>query len=249
MGRTTATSRPSKNRPTTSTSPTSGTKYWKWTPGSPQSAFSFSTSNIREMNLDVVKTRVAGVYIGFCTRAWAPDEASYLFPMEKGLNNTDGGDLAKIWKHVFAFLPRRDMEINDGVTPMKTKKGSKWDWKAVLLLIDEEDTSIEKACRHVANCFTKFTRNKDVMDNPEKYTFNQYFGNDPQALSHYLLDLDVAKVLNTLVCHEGSHYATKEDVLEDEDILQSFFGSAEAGREYLEGMEEEDWELLVDGSV
>ena len=97
---------------------------------------------MREMNLDLVKTQVDGVYIGFCTKAWAPEESAYLFPMEKGLNDTeDGGVLAKEWKYVFSFLPRRDTDIDDGITPMKTKKGSKWDWKAVLLLIDEAASS------------------------------------------------------------------------------------------------------------
>jgi len=204
---------------------------------------------MREMNLDLVKTQVDGVYIGFCTKAWAPEESAYLFPMEKGLNDTeDGGVLAKEWKYVFSFLPRRDTDIDDGITPMKTKKGSKWDWKAVLLLIDEADTSIEDAGRHIASCFGKYTRNKGVMESPEKYKFNHCYRNNPQALSHYLLDLDVAKVLKSLVCYEGSEYATKEDVLQDEEIMKAFFGTAEAGRAYLENMEEEDWDFLVDGA-
>ena len=199
------------------------------------------------MNLDLVKTGVDGVYVGFCTKAWAPDESAYLFPMEKGLNDTeDGGALAKEWKYVFSFLPRRDTTIDDGITPMKSKKGSKWDWKAVLCLIDEKDTSTAKAGRHIAHCFSKFTRNKDVMENPEKYTFNNCFHDNPQPLNHYLLDLDVAKVLKSLVCHEGSEYTTKEDVLQDDEIMEAFFGTSEDGRAYLEDMEEEDWDFLLD---
>lgn len=125
--------------------------------------------------------------------------------------------------------------------------GSKWDWKVVLLLIDEGDTSIEKAGRHIAHCFSKFTRNKDVMDNPEKYTFNKCF-RDPQALNHYLLDLDVAKVLKSLVCHQGSEYTSKEDVIQDEEVMDAFFGTSEVGRAYLEDMEDEDWDFLLDGA-
>ena len=84
------------------------------------------------------------------------------------------------------------------------------------------------------------------MDSPEKYTFKDYFSTEPEPLNHYLLDLDVAKVLKTLVCNKFSKYKTKEDILQEEEILQAFFGSAEAGKEYLLGMEEEDWDLLVD---
>ena len=201
------------------------------------------------MFLDLVETCVDGVFIGFCTKAWAPDESAYLFPMEKGLNDTGaGGDLAKDWKYVYSFFPRRDTVIDDGITAMKTKKGSKWEWKVVLLLIDEADTSIEKAGRHIAHCFSKFTRKEDVMENPEKYTFNKCFRNNPQALNHYLLDLDVAKVLKSLVCHQGSEYATKEDVLQDNEVMEAFFGTSEVGRAYLEDMEEEDWDFLLDGA-
>jgi hypothetical protein len=169
--------------------------------------------------------------------------------MEKGLNDAEaGGDLAKDWKYVYSFLPRRDTDIDDGSTAMKTKKGSKWEWKVVLLLIDEADTSIEKAGRHIAQCFSKFTRKEGVMENPEKYTFNKCFRNNPQALNHYLLDLDVAKVLKSLVCHQGSEYATKEDVLQDNEVMEAFYGTSEVGRAYLDDMEEENWDFLLDGA-
>jgi len=250
MARASPTSRTSKNNLTVPSEPVKCRKItYKWTPGSTPTVFRTDDTKIRNMNIDVVKTCVNGVYIAFCTRSWAPDEASYLFPMEKALNDEEnGGELSKMWKHVFAFLPRRDRSIDDGLTAMKTKKGSKWDWKVVVLVIDEEDTaSITKACRHVASCFTKFTRNKEHMDSPEKYTFRDYFGTiEPEPLNHYLLDLDVAKLLKAFVCHKGSKYKTKEDVLQDEEILQAFFGSADAGMQYLLGMEEEDWDLLVD---
>jgi len=233
------------------TTPTTPTKKWKWTlaPGSGSVVTSSGGSKPREMILDIVTTRVDGVFIGFCTKAWAPDESAYLFPMEKAVNDTeDGGEVAKEWKYVYSFLPRRDAIVDDGITPMKTKKGSKWDWKVVLLLVDEADTSLEKAGRHIAHCFSKLTRNKDVMQTPERYTFNKCFRDNPRALNHYLLDLDVAKVLKSLVCREGSKYATKEDVIQDSEVMEAFFGTSVAGMAYLEDMEEEDWEFLLDGA-
>lgn len=219
---------------------------WKWQPGSP--VVVSNASKPREMTLDIVATRVNGVYIGFCTKSWANDEAAYVFPFEKALNESmeDGGDLAKEWKYVYSFLPRRDTNNNDGITAMKAKKGSKWDWKVVVIIIDEEDTSIEKAGRHIAHCFSKFTKNKNVMENPEKYTFNQCFTDKPQALNHYLLDLDVVKVLKSLVCLATEDYASKNDVLQNEELMDAFFGSSESGRAHLEDMDEEDWDYLLD---
>jgi len=54
---------------------------WKWQPGSP--VVVSNGSKMREMTLDIVATRVNGVYIGFCTKSWPNDEAAYLFPFEK----------------------------------------------------------------------------------------------------------------------------------------------------------------------
>lgn len=86
------------------------------------------------------------------------------------------------------------------------------------------------------------------MEKTESYTYNKCIRNNPQALNHYLLDMDVAKVLKSLVCHEGSEYASKEDVLRDNEVMEAFFGTSDVGRAYLEDMKEEDWDYLLDGT-
>ncbi|KAL7442751.1 hypothetical protein ACHAXM_008803 [Skeletonema potamos] len=226
--------------------PPTSPKKWNWSPGSRVLSTQLK-GRVREQNLDLVQTQVEGVYIGFCSKSWATGEASYLFPMEKGLNDKEGGmNLAKDWKHVFGFLPRRDISIDDGITAMKTKQGSKWDWKVVVIIIND-DSSVETVGRHIANCFTKFTRNKDVMDSPEKYCYRQCFRDDPKALNHYLLDLDAAKILKNLV-YESGGYASKEELLEDKEIMTAFFGTSEFGVRYLEAMEEEEWDNLLGGN-
>ena len=86
-----------------------------------------------------------------------------------------------------------------------------------------------------------------MMDSPEKYTFRQCFSDNPRALNHYLLDMDVVKVMKSLVSQgEGEENVSKEDLLEDESNMAAFFGSIAAGREYLEGIEDDDWSDLVD---
>ena len=226
-------------------SPASPSKKYSWSPGS-RVVSSERGVNLREQNFDLFQTQVEGVYIGVCTKSWSTGEASYLFPMEKCLNDRDNGMcIAMEWKHVFGFLPRRDISINDGTTAMKSKRGSKWDWKAVVVVINDE-SPVEKVGHHIANCFSKLTRNKDVMDNPEKYSYRQCISNAPKALNHYLLDLDVTKVLKSLVFDNGG-YKTKDELIENEEVLADFYGNAEIGMEYLEAMEEMEWDNLVDG--
>ena len=230
-----------KKKEKANTSPPTSPKKWKanWSPGS----HILSTDvkgKVREQNLDLVQTQVEGVFIGFCSKSWTTGEASYLFPMEKGLNDKEGGtNLSKDWKYVFGFLPRRDVSINDGITAMKAKRGSKWNWKVVVIVIND-DSSVEKVGRHIANCFSKFTKNKDIMDTPEKYSYRQCYSNDPKALNCYLLDLDVAKILKSL-----GGFTSKEAVIQDEKVLSAFYGTSEFGKLYLEAMEEEDWDNLL----
>lgn len=213
-------------------------KRWNLSPGRIIS-FDFKGSNVREQNLDLVETLVDGVYIGFCYKSWATNEASYLFPMEKSLNNKETGeDLAKDWKYVFGILPRRDSSIDDGTTAMKAKKGSKWDWKVILVVIND-GSSADKVGRHIAAGFSKLTKSTDLMDSPEKYTYRQCFSDDPKPLNHYLLDLDVAKILRAL-----GGYELKEELMEEEEVLTDFYGTPEFGREFLESLAEEDWENL-----
>lgn len=225
--------------------PSTPTKKWKWSPGAQVLVSGGGgLSKSREQNFDLVQTQVDGLFIGFFTKAWTTNEASYLFPMEKGLNDKEAGaDLAREWKYVFGFLPRRDTAIDDGITAMKTKKGSKWDWKVAIVLVDEENGTVEEAGHHIARCFSKFTKNKHMMDTPEKYTYRQCFSNAPKALNHYLLDLDIVKLVRTL-----GWYESKEEMIEDEEGLVTLFGSAKDGREYVEELTDDDWEDLLDGT-
>jgi hypothetical protein len=109
-----------------------------------------------------------------------------------------------------------------------------------VVINDDDEISVNKAGRHIATCFTKFTKNKDVMDSPEKYTYRQCFSDDPKALNHYLLDTDIAKVLRSL-----GGYESKDDLIQDEEVLAQSYGTAEYGKQFLEKMEEEDWNNLV----
>ena len=231
---------------TTSSSSPSSPKKYNWSPGS-RVFSSIGSGRVREQYIDLVPTQVDGVYIGFCTKSWTTGEASYLFPMEKGLNDKESGmTLARDWKYVFGFLPRRDTDIDDGTTSMKAKRGSKWDWKVVIVVIND-DSNVETVGHHIANCFSKFTKNKNVMDSPEKYTYRHCYANDPKALNHYLLDMDVAKILKSLV-YESGGYASKKKLIQDEQILTAFFGNFKFGKEYLDAIDDEEWENLLDSN-
>jgi len=53
-----------------------------------------------------------------------------------------------------------------------------------------------------------------------------------------------AKILKSL-----GGYATKEELIQDEEVLSAFYGTSEYGKFYLEDMEEENWDNLLDNNV
>ena len=38
-------------------------------------------------------------------------------------------------------------------------------------------------------------------------------------------------------------------MIQDEEVMDAFFGTSEVGRAYLEDMEDEDWDFLLDGGA
>ena len=193
-----------------------------------------------EQKFDLFQTLVDGVYIGICTKSWSSNEASYLWPMESSLNQQVTGEkLAKDWKWVFGILSRRDMSIDDGKTAMKAKTGSKWPWKVVVVVINDE-TSVDTVGHHIAAGFTKFTKSTEFMDTSEKYVYHYCCSDDPKPLNVYLLDLDIARILRAL-----GGYESKEELMVEEEVLAACYGSSDQGRTFLSSLTDEDWEYLV----
>lgn len=221
--------------------PSTPKKKWNWLPGNSNVILSDKGNSRSEQKLDLFQTLVDGVYIGICTKSWSSNEASYLWPMEAGLNQLGTGQkLAKDWKWVFGILSRRDVSVDDGTTVMKAKSGSKWPWKVIVVVANDE-CSVDTVGHHVAASFTKFTKSTELMETPEKYTYRHCIRDDPKALNYYLLDLDVARILKAL-----GGYESKEELMEEEEeALAAFYGTPDQGRTFLASLNEEDWENLV----
>lgn len=237
-----ATTRNSVKKTKGTSPPSTPKKKWNWSPGV---VLSSDNGNSRsEQKFDLFQTLVDGVYIGICTKSWSPNEASYLWPMESALNQKGTGEkLAKDWKWVFGILPRQDVSVGDGTTVMKSKSGSKWPWKVIVVVINDE-CSVDTVGHSIAASFTKFTKSTELMDTSEKYTYRQCVRKDPKALNHYLLDLDAARILKAL-----GGYESKEELMEeDEEVdsaLAAFYGTPVRGRTFLASLNDEDWENLV----
>lgn len=75
----------------------------------------------------------------------------------------------------------------------------------------------------------------------QPYVFHKSNVANSKHLSHYLLNEDAAKVLR-LIYGDSS----KEDLMNDDDIMQDFYGSAKDGNAYLASLDDETWENFVE---
>lgn len=233
-----------KKKISSAASTTNPKKKWIWSPGSRVVSTAAANNNVRIQNIDLYKTQVDGIFIAICSKSWAPGEASFLFPMEKELNDmVNGENVAKEWEHVIGFFPRRDIIVNDGITAKKSApKGSKWDWKVVAVCVNDM-SSIDKVGRHIASCFSKHSKENSSGEGHDKYVYRHCDSTDPKPLNHYLLDMDVTKILRHLVGGDDKmKHVTKEDVMQHEELLQVFYGDSEYGRGYLETMDVDTWD-------
>ena len=72
------------------------------------------------------------------------------------------------------------------------------------------------------------------------FTFRDVHNSEnPAPLNQYLLDDDCAYVLKR--CYDGF---TKEELTNDEEIMNNFFGSFEAGKAMLAKISDEVWEHM-----
>ena len=71
------------------------------------------------------------------------------------------------------------------------------------------------------------------------FIFRSLVADSPKSLSHHLLDKDIACLL------KRSYSASKkEEVMDDESVLESFFESAKHGKQALERITQDEWENM-----
>jgi hypothetical protein len=139
----------------------------------------------------------------------------------------------KKWK-ISGFLTRRDFNEMD---PSENKKltGSPdalWPWEAIITILPHDTSSTAVSIgKHIADAFTAFaTDSKAFGRNKVSFAFHRDVSEaQPSPLSRYVVDDDVVQVVKLMYAqHE------KEDILDNDDLLKSFFGDADRGRSLLE---------------
>ena len=189
--------------------------------------------------ITTVKVAADNVFVSWSTRPGAKNVSSYLKPLKDHfeLHCNDNG-LLDTWK-ISGFLTRKEFNFNQ-TDPFENKKltgspDAAWPWEAIVTLVppqsDPSPTAVSVG-KHVASTFTAFADESKVFGrNKVSFAFHRDASEaEPAPLSRYVVDDDVVQVVKIMYAKQHK----KEDVLDNDDLLKSFFGDADRGRSLLE---------------
>jgi len=214
------------------------------TPANPYAKLSYNIGslNSKQSNsnkITTVKVAADNVFVSWSTRPGAKNVSSYLKPLKDHFElhcNDNEGVLMNTWK-ISGFLTRREFNQTD---PLENKKltgspDAAWPWEAIVTLVppqsDPSPTAVSVG-KHVASTFTAFADESKVFGrNKVSFAFHRDASEaEPAPLSRYVLDEDVVQVVKIMYAQQHK----KEDVLDNDDLLERFFGDADRGRSLLE---------------
>jgi hypothetical protein len=183
----------------------------------------------RNLNkIHTVKTE-ADVFVSWASKG--PFTASFTKPFKTHFNhNASTSDVSQAWR-VSAVMPRRDFNDVEANTNLPGAPDANWHWDAFVTIAADGDTA-ESIGKNIATSLTNFALTSNAFNGKNKpgfvYNPRPVESQEAMPLSYFLLDQDVAHVFKSM-------YAENEmDVLlQQDDILEKFFGSADKGRAVL----------------
>ena len=192
-------------------------------------------------------------------------EGCFIKPMIDAFEDDNSGRISDEWK-VLAFMPRRGADLPSGQsTKMKKSDTNDYDWVsksflfhwsclislfsissfnnyknmlkecAVLLKRDETDTA-SKMGQELAASWTNFVKECPKFNRDIPYVFQNAVEN-AGPLNELLMDKDTVVILKRLF--DG---CTKDELLNDAEWMEAFFGSEEKADSVLNGMFREQWD-------
>lgn len=179
--------------------------------------------------IDTAQTKAKGIYVSWATK---PNglEAVYVAPIKNYFNmNASKNDLVATWK-IACIMHRRDPSA-EGNVKLSGSKGNDWPWDA-FVTVGEEGDSPEAVGEHIAETLSSFSKIKGSGFNyKQEFSFRRVAsdGDDLKPLTYYLLDEHVVLIFKHMFASEN----TKEKMMEEDEILEDFFGTAERGRDLL----------------
>ena len=192
--------------------------------------------------VDSARTKVDDIVVSWVTK-FNKNESMFIAPMIKAFHDSDG-QTGKRWG-VCAFMYRRNPLAEDGEDSyLPSRDGSDFGWDCIISERCDETDRPSTLGQHIADEFTEFAVGVPDYRIHPTFTFrNDVTARPPKPLNYYLCDSDCVKLLKRFYANKNA----REVVMENDDIMDSFFGSVELGRQMLEAVSDEAWSISDEG--
>jgi hypothetical protein len=166
---------------------------------------------------------------------------AYLYDFKTEFPNHDD------WK-ITTFMSRRDPS-KPGSNEYLYEEGTDYSWTCIVCQCTSGDDTAVSIGTHIAKVFSDFNVNQYASQKPQagspfryppaKFEFrNNLTSSPPKPLNYYLTDGDALKLLKQMYSEDNK----RSTVMEKDDLLVKYFGTADLGREMLQMMSDDDWD-------
>ena len=95
----------------------------------------------------------------------------------------------------------------------------------------------------IAREFTHFSKKEARLgrSNPNTFVLRNTSSIDPKTLNYYIIDDAAVKSLLCLY-----HQYSKEEIMEDEEVMATFFDDVANGQSLIAAIDDEDWEDMLE---
>ncbi|MDH5649910.1 MAG: hypothetical protein OEY67_09680 [Gammaproteobacteria bacterium] len=179
-------------------------------------------------------TEADGIFVTWSSKP-SGLEGSYVKPFKNYyLKEVADLELDKKWK-IHGIYSRRDRKDLAANKVLQGSHNASYGWDCFVTAA--EDGTAKSIGKHITKALNEFAQQAEefkAQKHKPEYIFcgdvSEANSSGLKPLSHFLLDQDVAEVVK-YVFENGNE---KNAVMNQDDLLESFFGSAEKGREMLE---------------
>ena len=142
---------------------------------------------------------------------------------------------------LFAIMGRRDHTQLPLNRIMKVEPGKNFYWECLVAERCNDDDTPEVLGKRIAKEFTDFGAMCDNYRIPPEFQFRNDVSKTPlKPLNYYLCDGDCLAILKRFYAEDN----TKEDIMKNESIMESYFGTVALGHQMLEPINEESWRSI-----
>lgn len=185
--------------------------------------------------VDSASTKVEDVTVHWITK-FNSKEAAFINHHKKHFQEAG----QESFPTLFAIMGRRDSNEAPLNRYLKAQPGTSFYWECLVAERNDNDTASTLG-RRIAKEFTDFGATCNDYQIPPKFQFRNDVSTTPlKPLNYYLCDGDCLAILKRFYAEDND----KDDIMEDEDIMESYFGTVQLGRQMLEPINEESWKSI-----